>query len=338
MRPIDSTDAAAAFRTAAASTLTAACLLFHAAVVGAKPPVRGCQDTQYSVVDLPFQPEVISPTGVVAGINEVRRAVLWRRETGARELTVPEGFRYTEPVAITKSGSIVINASDAQVRKRRTFIFSSSSVIALVGNQTFAHGVSPSGLIVGEWVSDGKTTSDAVYWDNDMPHSIGLCCGGTFKAANQVGDMVGDDYDAQGQYHAFVWNSSGAVRAEGPALGYSSAVAINDAGHILVQVGQDGYLDQAGKLQRLDLSAKFYNNLHALNNCDFVVGGYGSDSDHYRAFLWTGTTGFRDLNSLVAGASGWTLEEAMAINDRGEIVGRGEFHNGDTGFLLTPRR
>jgi uncharacterized membrane protein len=311
--------------------------LLPAVEARAKTPSRACRNTQYTVVELPFLPEVISSSGVVAGITEAHRAVLWRRESGIRELTVPEGFHYTEPAAITKSGGIVINAFDAQTRKRRAFVYSNRSVAALVGNQTFAHGVSPSGLIVGEWLPDGKTTTDAVYWNNNQPHSIGLCCGGTIKAANGAGDMVGDAYDDQGRYHAFVWSPSHGRRILGLSDRYSSAVAINDAGRILLQVGSEAYLEEAGNLQHLDLSSKFFNSARALNNCDFVVGGYGPDSEHYRAFLWTRTAGFQDLNSLIPADSGWTLEAATAINDRGEIVGQGDFHHDDTGFLLIPQ-
>jgi len=49
------------------------------------------------------------------------------------------------------------------------------------------------------------------------------------------------------------------------------------------------------------------------------------------------------MNSLIPSDSGWTLESATAINDRGEIVGRGDFHRAaqghddDRGFLLIPR-
>jgi uncharacterized membrane protein len=273
----------------------------------------------------------------VAGTSEQHRAVLWRRGSGLQELSVPEEFHFTEPVAIMKSGDVVINALDAEARKRRAFVYSNHSVIALTGNQTWAHGVSPSGVIVGEWVPQGKAASDAVYWNDNSPHSIGLCCGGTIKAANKAGEMIGDAYDDRGRYHAFAWSSSHGRRIMGPLDRYSSAVAIDDAGHILLQVGSEAYLDEAGNLQRLDLSPKFYNSVQSMNNCDFVVGGYGPDSDHYRAFLWTAATGFRDLNSLIPAGSGWTLGSATAINDRGEIVGRGDFQHDDRGFLLIPR-
>jgi hypothetical protein len=44
------------------------------------------------------------------------------------------------------------------------------------------------------------------------------------------------------------------------------------------------------------------------------------------------------LNSLIPGDSGWTLKFATAIDERGEIVGRGDFHHDERGFLLIPQR
>jgi uncharacterized membrane protein len=316
-----------------------ACLswLLPAAVVRAEAPSRACQSTQYHVSELPFIPSIITSSGVVAGTTELHRAVLWRRKSGLQELIVPEGFHFTEPAAIMESGDVVINARDDEARKRRAFIYSHRSIIGLVGNQTWARGIGPSSIIVGEWVPDGRT-SDAVYWKNNVPHSLGLCCGGTIKAVNERGDMIGDAYDDQGRYHAFTWSPSNGQRIIGPSDRYSSAVAINDAGHILLQVGRNAYLDDNGNLQRLDLSSKFNNRPLAMNNCDFVVGGYGPNSDKYRAFLWNATAGFQDLNSLIPRDSGWTLKSATAINDRGEIVGRGDFRHDDRGFMLIPQR
>jgi hypothetical protein len=316
--------------------LASSCWLLAATVARAEAPSRECRSTRYDVVELPFTPSIIASSGVVAGTTELHRAVLWRRKSGLQKLIVPEGFHFTEPVAIMESGDVVINALDAEARKHRAFVYSHRSVIGLVGNQTLAHGIGPSSIIVGEWLPDGKTKSDAVYWNDNVPQSIGLCCGGTIKAVNKMGDMIGDAYDDRGRYHAFTWSPSNGQRIIGPLDRYSSAVAINDAGHILLQSGRDAYLDDAGNLQRLDLSSKFYNRPQAMNNCDFVVGGYGPNSDKYRAFLWNATAGFQDLNSLIPRDSGWTLKSATAINDRGEIVGRGEIHHDDRGFLLIP--
>jgi len=312
--------------------------VFFSATAQGETPSRTCQNTtRYSVVDLPFIPRVITSSGVVAGMTELRRAVVWRRKSGVEELSVPEGFHYTEPVAITKAGDVVINASDAEGHKRRVFVYSNHSLIALAGNQTWAHGTSAASTIVGEWAPVGKTTTDAVYWSNTVPHSIGLCCGGILKAVNERGDMVGDAYDEQGHYHAFTWSPLRGRRNIDPADSYSSAVAINRAGHILLQVGSEAYLDDTRHLERLHLSENFFNSVQAMNDCDVVVGGYGPDSEHYRAFAWAEAHGFRDLNSLVPGDSGWKLESAAAINDRGEIVGSGELRGDERGFLLIPQ-
>ena len=308
------------------------------AKVPAGAPSHTCRSiTRYSVTELPFIPRVIASSGVVAGITELHRAVLWRRQSGVEELSVPEGFKYTEPVAITKAGDVLIDAFDAKSHKRGAFAYSNHSLIALAGNQTWARGVGAAGTIVGEWVPDGKTATDAVYWKNSVPHSVGLCCGGVLKAVNERGDMVGDAYDDRGHYHAFSWSPVSGQRIIDPADSYSSAVAINSAGHILLQVGGEAYLDDTRHLRHLDLSGKFYNGVQAMNDCDVVVGAYGPDSEHYRAFLWSEAQGFRDLNAFVPSDSSWELQSAAAINNLGEIVGSGELHGDDRGFLLSPQ-
>lgn len=294
--------------------------------------------TRYSAIDLPFIPKVIGSSGVVAGITELHHAVVWRRKSGVEELSVPEGFKYTEPVAITQAGDVLINAFDAKGHKRGAFAYSNHALVALAGNQTWARGTGTAGTIVGEWVPEGKTATDAVYWKNSVPHSLGLCCGGMLKAVNGQGDMIGDAYDDQGHYHAFRWSPDSGQRSIDPADSYSSAVAINSAGHVLLQVGSEAYLDDTHHLRHLDLSRKFYNSVQSLNDCDVVVGAYGPDSEHYRAFLWADSAGLRDLSSLVPADSGWELQSAAAISNQGEIVGSGELHGDDRGFLLMPQR
>jgi len=58
-----------------------------------------------------------------------------------------------------------------------------------------------------------------------------------------------------------------------------------------------------------------------------VVGGSFVDADDtvYHAFVWT-TNVMVDLNSRIEPAgTGWTLLEARAINDAGQIVGVGRW-------------
>ena len=313
-------------------------LALSAVMVHAATPSHLCPGiTRYNVIELPFIPKVISSSGEVAGITELHRAVLWRRKSGVEALSVPEGFKYTDPVAITKTGDVLIDAFDANGHKRAAFAWSHHSLVALAGNQTWARGVGAASTIVGEWVPEGKAATDGVYWKDAIPHPIGLCCGGMLKAVNERGDMVGDAYDDRGHYHAFRWSPESGQRSIDPADSYSSAVAINSAGRVLLQVGSVAYLDDGRHLQHLDLSPKSYNSVQGLNDCDVVVGAYGPDSEHYRAFVWAATSGFRDLNSFVPASSGWDLQSAAAINNRGEVVGSGELRGADRGFLLIPK-
>lgn len=54
------------------------------------------------------------------------------------------------------------------------------------------------------------------------------------------------------------------------------------------------------------------------------------------AFVWDGVNGMTDLNDLLIGPTDWHLNQALAINSSGQIVGSGEHNGVSHGFLLTP--
>lgn len=54
-----------------------------------------------------------------------------------------------------------------------------------------------------------------------------------------------------------------------------------------------------------------------------------------RAVLWEAQR-VQDLNALIPPDSGWRLEEATDINERGQIVGNGRYHGVRRAFLLQP--
>ena len=57
----------------------------------------------------------------------------------------------------------------------------------------------------------------------------------------------------------------------------------------------------------------------------------------HHAFLYSGGQ-MANLNSLLPPNSGWTLTEAVSINDAGQIVGVGTLNGQDRAFRLTPVR
>lgn len=69
----------------------------------------------------------------------------------------------------------------------------------------------------------------------------------------------------------------------------------------------------------------------AINNHGAIVGQSGNG-----AWVWSAGT-FQSLNSLIPPGSGFTLNDATAVNDNGQIVANGYNATGQThAFLLTP--
>jgi len=65
-----------------------------------------------------------------------------------------------------------------------------------------------------------------------------------------------------------------------------------------------------------------------------VVGQAATADGAPRAFLYRGGV-MEDLNRLIPARSGWVLDVAYAINDRGKVVGSGLWHGRRHAFLLT---
>jgi probable HAF family extracellular repeat protein len=256
-----------------------------------------------------------------------------------RKIAVPQGFRSAEATSINRAGHVVGVATRGEAGGRQAFLYVGGKLILLPGEPAKAFAISDADLVAGEAAIHGKSGTYPALWKHQAVTGLGGCCGGFASALNQQAQAVGNLYDKQGRYHAFLWDRSQGMQMIGPGEEYSSAVAINDAGHVVVQVLTQVFLYREGKLARLDLSADSPSQAYAMNNCDVVVGAFGPNSDAQRAFLWEKTAGFVDLNPRIAPGSGWRLEVASSINEKGEIAGWGDYKGSDdAGFLLVPER
>ncbi len=127
--------------------------------------------------------------------------------------------------------------------------------------------------------------------------------GSEARGVNNQGQIVGMAALTAGTAHAFLW-ADGAVKdlgdlGSGETAVFSLALDVNDAGQV---VG----LSQV------------------------------APSSSFEAFLWEDGV-MRNLNDLIPAGSGWTLTQAEAINNGGQIVGQGISPTGQKrGFVLSP--
>ncbi len=290
----------------------------------------------YNVIEVPLRPAAIDDAGEVAGTTPEHRAALWSRNRGLRLIPLPRGFSHSEALAMNQQGHVVGIAYDAAFSTQRSFLASSRGVTLLDGAEARVRAIGSGARAAGESVVPGQPRSQPVVWSGVTPRALENCCGGSAQATNEAGQVAGTVYDAQGHYHAVLWDGA-RMRQIGPD-GYSSAIAMNNRGEIIIQALSRVYLYAASGLSRLDLPPKPVPHARAINDQGVVVGYVGPFSDAARAFLWSRASGFVDLNSrLRPNSDGWKLESATGINSHGEIVGKGDTARADdVGFLLVP--
>lgn len=308
-------------------------------------PLRGacaqqpesCVIRHYSVVALPLEPAAINDKGEVAGKTPEHRAATWSADSGLREIPLPAGFTHSEAASINARGAVVGTAYDPGFTTRRGFLFADGSFTWLQGRESRGYHINASGVIAGESIPPGTQCSGPVLWTLNKARALAGCRGAAV-GLNDVGQAIGDAYDDQNRYHAFLWTARAGMRQIGPEAPFSSALAINDLGHVVIQAYPSVFLYADGGSTQLRLSPRHPSQPRAINDCDIVVGSFGPNSDASRAFVWDKKSGFRDLNKLLGGdATGWKLAAGSDINNVGEIVGKGQHGNvGNVGFLLRP--
>ena len=294
---------------------------------------------RYKVTELPLHPAAVNSSLQVAGTSMAHRAAIWKNDTGLTELPLPEGYAYSEAVAINSGGDVVGNAHNRDFTKQLAFLYRRGVLTVLAGNQARAYGINDADVVAGAALAAEGRTTVPVTWEKNVMRMPSQCCGGSETGINQLGHTIGDIYDDHGRFHAFLWSDARGPQQIGPTDRYSTAIAVNGNDHVVVQIFPVILLYSAGSLRRLNLHPHFPSKPLAINNCDVIVGAFGPFSDADRAFVWEETLGFQDLNTKIPPGSGWKLESATGISDNGVIVGRGDQKGrDDAGFMLMPER
>jgi len=290
----------------------------------------------YKIVRLPLRPARINRAGVIAGTTEDHSAARWTQKTGLHEVELPPGLTADQALGLNNAGDITGAATQEGTNQAVAFVVAQSKFSRLSAAPSRALAINDAGDAVGQG-SPGP-----VLWHRQKAITLAGCCGGVAHAINSRGQVVGQLNDQQGHYHAFRWDAAHKLRSiPMPPAADSTALAINNSGDILLQsfIPNAVYLRRARKNIELHLAPEVASQPLALNDCDVIVGEFGAASDFYHAFVWDQANGFRDMNQLIGSGTGWNLESALDVNDRGEIIGVGDFGNEqDVGVLLVPDR
>jgi probable HAF family extracellular repeat protein len=305
-------------------------------------PLAALADPAYTIQFLPqgLSPYELNNQGQVVG-EFGGSAAIWS-ESGL--VTLSGQFPYSRGFGINNHGDITGSAGNAFTYVSGTVHDLGTSMPAWVAGSE-GRGINDRGVVVGTaWNEIGEHITPFIY-NNGQVEMLGTLYGtyGSAMAVNQRGDVVGDaGWEVVGM-HAFLF-SDGAMRDLGTFGGERSwARDINDAGQVVGSAEtidafahpflfQDGTMTDLGTLGGTDAWANAINDAGMIVGNSFVLTSGGSTS---HAFLYLNGQ-MTDMNQLLAGADGWVVDHALAINDGGQILGTACRMGTCTGVLLTP--
>lgn len=339
--------------------LPAACfLLFSVQTRGA---IFSVQDLG-SMPDLPdrtdSRPNGINENGIVAGsilTNGAYRAALY---SGDWEELGTLGGNESLGSDVNDSG-LAAGTSRNSIGASRAFLWTPGGTDGVSGNPQMkdlgtlggthseGYAINAGGEISGyaqtgtedhAFVFAADTMTDiGALLGNALPNSYGL-------SINDAGQVAGIAYNSGfAAAHAFFYDGENAVNIGTLGGVRASALALNNAGQVAGYADLTNGLEHAfryanGVMTDLGTLGGNYSYAIGINNSNVVVGGSFIDpaDSVYHAFM-TVADSMVDLNEqLDATGAGWTLVEARAINDAGQIAGIGTFNGTAHGFLLTP--
>jgi probable HAF family extracellular repeat protein len=164
-----------------------------------------------------------------------------------------------------------------------------------------------------------------------MEMLIDLGGNSTAYGVNDLGEVVGNAYDADRNYHAFYWNEDdGYVLLGDLGGGRSTAYYINEAGQVA-----GAALNDSGKVHAflwpteygmLDLGTLggATSAVRGLTEDGMVVGVSKTADGDTHAYVWTDGEGMVDLGTL-----GGSTSEALDVNEWGQVVGWSINSNGE---------
>jgi len=270
----------------------------------------------------------INERGQVVGNSNVG-AFLW--SNGSPTILLGLGGSSTEARAINDKGQVVgLALTDEQFTRRHAVLWEDGVPLdlgTLGARESYATSINDAGTIIGELVISNKGRQVFV-WQNGVMTNVGLMVGASNSRAigiNSRGQVLIEG-NIESRPPFWIWEN-GSVRD----VGAFPAIAINEPGQVL---GISSIWDDGVETEIPDLggSSPFGGPAliaHAFNDRGQVVGQAYLASGEPHAFLWTKDGGTTDLGTL----EGDFASQALAINNRGDIVGISSGVQGIRAFL-----
>jgi probable HAF family extracellular repeat protein len=202
---------------------------------------------------------------------------------------------------------------------------------------SFAKAINNNGMIAGT-EDRGLMLGLAATWEgpshqyrvvDDTPASEGS----NAHDVNDQGSIVGFQ-QLGGQYKPFIVNPGAPLQTIGNSNGLANAISNN--GHVVGSVGGRGFLwTAAAGFTLLDTLGGKSSAAYGVNNAGAVVGNIYYSSGQSQPFLYEAGV-MTNLNNLLQSGSQWQLQDAVAINERGQIAGNGLYGSARMGYILSP--
>jgi probable HAF family extracellular repeat protein len=296
----------------------------------------------------------VSGGGVVAGRAGIAgadgRAIRWTAQGGLEDLDTLPGTHYSEGVAISGDGSIIVGDCQTQTgfSALRWVLSAMEDLGTLPGDtRASASGISADGTVIvgGSGARAFRLTASAGMQD------LGFLPGGNYAIASAVSadgsTSVGTASTSDGVYHACRW-SGDPMEDLGVLSGWveSRAFGVSADGAVVVGTCYDNGLERAFRwtaagMQDLGvLPGAVYSGAYCVSGDGGTVVGYSEAAGaSARATMWTSATGLVDLNTYFAtrgvSLAGWTLNRANSVNDDGTvIVGVGLLNGQSRGWIV----